>query len=70
MKFRALTATSDRRLTKNKIYSGEIVSTPKGVRVYITDNTGGKMTFDPRVFTVFDLDRYKNDKSMSWVVAP
>lgn len=62
MKFLALESTQDGRLTKGKIYEGNLVGMGmKGdvipqmvLRVAVYDNTGEAMTFSPKVFQLTD----------------
>lgn len=60
MKFKAITSTSDGRLTKGKIYRGQLIVVPKKyadstgsggpVRVIVFDDKGSWITFNPKAF--------------------
>lgn len=58
MKFQAVTATADGKISKNVIYSGGFVwrlsasaqGANSGLRIVVWDNKGQWMTFDPRTF--------------------
>jgi len=55
MKFIATTSTDDGRLTNGKIYYGNLVYVPVGLRVAVFDNKGEWMTFSPSAFLPSDL---------------
>lgn len=60
MTFRALTSTADGRLSAGRLYEGMYTvvrdqrtpqgTIPGGPRVLVQDNTGQRMTFNPKVF--------------------